>query len=156
MLDLPTSPPRPSTDPEGFEMHFNVGTDEAPEWRSYRGTSIIECWHSKYHHLFEGYNLSPETFVFVSNMAVIDWNNGINVRCYGKTDYGLLHQPLLRRNNTLYKLLGQPAKYKDAALMYAAGSPELFHFDWRKLTGTCRCRVASPRLLIKGNLMRNI
>ena len=116
-------------------MHFNVGSEEEPEWRTVRGTSLVESWHSRYHYLLEGFSYTPEYFVFVSNLAIIDWNNGIGVRCLRKTDYGVLDTCLLRRNNTLYKLVGKEIKYTDAVVLYAR-TPELFHFEWRRLTGS--------------------
>ncbi len=68
----------------------------------------------------------------MSNLAIIDWNNRIRVKCMGKDFYGLLDTSLLRRNNVLYKLVGKDPKYKDAGVQYCK-SPERFHFERRSL-----------------------
>ncbi len=125
-------------DPLGVEMHYNINSSDAelPCWRTFRGTSSVESWHSRYHSHFDGFNISEPVFAMQTALAVLDWNRRQDVRL-GLRDDCLAPASLLRAINDQYAGLGGTSAmgYRGVDRYVSTAVEEAFQFDWRRLTG---------------------
>ena len=62
------------TDPEGVNMHINIGTEDDPVYATIRSTSQLESFHHYLQKGLHGFMSSPELLHFVLLDTVLRWN----------------------------------------------------------------------------------
>ena len=73
-----------AADPPGIEMYYEVNG----VWYCRRGTSAVESYHSKYHHLFQASHYSPEHAFRKDSAFNHRWNVNAGIAHAGEKDLG--------------------------------------------------------------------
>jgi hypothetical protein len=71
-------------DPPGIEMYYQVNG----VWYCRRGTSAVESYHSKYHHLLQASHYSPEHAARKDSAFNHQWNVNAGIAHAGNKDWG--------------------------------------------------------------------
>ena len=64
------------SDPENFNMYYNIGSENKPNYRTFRGTSALEGYHHHLRRMFSGFSTSPQ----LAHALISEFNHRWNIK----------------------------------------------------------------------------